>query len=160
MSGSVEKTPDHRQRVATLLALLAGEKSQEVLARHASRERVAYELTRVWFDEIYVPGGRYLGGLKGDFSRASAETFNDAFDPVEIAAMERFHRFFELRVEMLPGDFIEAERIPIDERWRSLMRDAGYLLEDLGIDVGDRGRRLASSLQGVDGLASLIRSGG
>lgn len=159
MSAPVDKTPDHRQRVATLLALLASEKSQEVLARRTSRERVAFELTRVWFDEIYVPSGRYLGGLKGDFSREAAETFNDAFDPVEMAAMERFHRFFELRMEMLPRDFIEAEGIPIDERWRSLMRDAGYLLEDLDVDVRDRARRLASSLKNEDGLAALIRSG-
>lgn len=141
MAPSIEH-PNYRRRTATLLALLASERSQVALARKAGRERIAYELARAWFDDVYLPSGRYLRGLKGDFSRDAAERFRDAFDPVELAALDRFHRFFELRLDMLPDGAIEEGRIPIDGRWRSLMRDAGYLLEDLGVDGEDLRRRL------------------
>lgn len=156
MPESLENAPDHRRRVATLLTLLASEDNQRVLARRSGRERLAFELARAWFDDVYVPSGRYLGGLKGDYSPEAAELFRDAFDPVELAAMERFHRFFELRVDMLPGPLLE-ERIPIGERWRSLMRDAGYLIEDLGVDVEALRLRLGDGVRPPSEVSELIR---
>lgn len=142
MSDSLDNGPDHRQRVATLLGLLASEEAQTLLARQTPRERLAYELARYWFDVVYTPSGRYVDGLKGDFSMEAAESFNDAFDPVELAAMERFHRFFELRIGMLAPGQLDAKRIPIDETWRTVMKDAGYLLEDLHVDPTELRRRL------------------
>lgn len=156
MHVSLEKAPDHRRRVATLLTLLASEDNQRVLARRTGRERLAFELARAWFDDVYVPSSRYLGGLKGDYAPEAAELFRDAFDPVELAAMERFHRFFELRMDMIPGGLLE-ERVPVDERWRSLMRDAGYLLEDLGGDVEALGLRLDDGVRPPAGVSDLIR---
>lgn len=158
MNKQVENTPDHRRRVAMLLAVLASEESQHLLARRSGRDRLAHELALAWFDVVYLPSNRYLGGLKGDFSLAAAERFEDAFDPVELAAMERFHRFFELRMDMLPARLLEQRRIPIDERWRSLMRDAGYLLEDLGVDVEGLRRRLQEGARTPISLIELIRT--
>ena len=155
MNRSVESAPDHRRRVGLLLALLAGEDGQQRLARESSRERLAFELTRAWFDLVYLPGASYLEGLKGDFSADAAEAFRDCFDPVEMAAMERFHRFFELRVDMLPEGCLTGRCIPIDERWRSVMRDAAYLLEDLGWDADDLRRRIREGAE--TGLTGLIR---
>lgn len=132
--------------MATLLALLSSEEAQQRLAAGVTRERVAFELSRAWFDIVYLPGGQYLGGLKGDFSAEAAETFRDSFDPVEIRALERFHRFFELRVEMVGTEAIAERRIPIDERWRGIMKDAGYLLQDLEEDVSGFSARLPSDV--------------
>lgn len=146
-------TPDHRRRMTTLLGLLASEDAQETLAKRFARPQLAYELACAWFDDVYVPSERYMDGLKGDLSSEVAETFRDAFDPVEIAAMERFHRFFELRIDMLSPALLASRRIPVDDRWRSLMKDAGYLLEDLG-GAKDLQRRLAES----EDLAEVIRT--
>ncbi len=146
-------TPDHRRRMTTLLGLLASEDAQETLAERFERPQLAYELACAWFDDVYVPSERYMDGLKGDLSSEAAETFRDAFDPVEIAAMERFHRFFELRIDMLSPALLASRRIPIDDRWQSLMKDAGYLLEDLG-GAKDLQRRLAES----EDLAEVIRT--
>lgn len=158
MNKRVEKLPDHRRRVALLLALQASEETQRILAQSTGRERLAYEIALAWFDDVYVPSNRYLGGLKGDYSPEAAEQFADAFDPVELAAMERFHRFFELRMDMLPSRLLDERRIPIDERWQSLMRDAGYLLEDLGVDVVRLRRRLNDDARSPGSVSDLIRT--
>ena len=149
--------PDPRRRITTLLGLLTSEEAQETLAKRLERPRLAYELACAWFDDAYVPSERYMDGLKGDLASEAAETFRDAFDPVEIAAMERFHRFFELRIDMMPPDLLASRRIPIDDRWRSLMKDAGYLLEDLG-GTEDFRRRLAESGDLAEDLADVIRT--
>ena len=154
MDNAPAPAPDHRRRMTTLLGLLASEEAQETLAQRLGRPRLAYELACAWFDDVYVPSERYMDGLKGDLSSDAAETFRDAFDPVEAAAMERFHRFFELRIDMLPDPSLASRRIPIDDRWRSLMKDAGYLLEDLGGGPEDFRRRIAES----GGLDDVIRT--
>ena len=146
--------PDHRQRITTLLGLLTSERAQQVLARRLGREQVAYALAQAWFDDVYVPGKRYLDSLKGDLQPEAVESFHGAFDPFERAAMERFHRFFELRIDMLPEDRLASRRIPIDDRWTSLMKDAGYLLEDLGVVPRHFVRRLeeARDIENPDDL--------
>ena len=145
MGDAPAATPDHRRRIATLLGLLTSEEAQEMLSQRLGRPRLAYELACAWFDDVYVPSERYMDGLKGDLAPEAAETFKDAFDPVELAAMERFHRFFELRIDMLPDAMIASRCIPMDDRWRGLMKDAGYLLEDIGGNAENFRRRLAES---------------
>ncbi len=150
-------SPDHRRRVATLLGLLTSEEAQETMSQRLGRSRLAYELACAWFDDVYVPSERYMDGLKGDMAPEAAETFRDAFDPVELAAMERFHRFFELRIDMLPDAMIASRCIPMDDRWRSLMKDAGYLLEDIGGNAENFRRRLAESGDVSGEIAAIIR---
>ena len=150
-------SPDHRRRVATLLGLLTSEEAQETMSQRLGRSRLAYELACAWFDDVYVPSERYMDGLKGDMAPEAAETFRDAFDPVELAAMERFHRFFELRIDMLPDAMIASRCIPMDDRWRVLMKDAGYLLEDIGGNAENFRRRLAESGDVSGEIAAIIR---
>ena len=150
-------SPDHRRRVATLLGLLTSEEAQETMSQRLGRSRLAYELACAWFDDVYVPSERYMDGLKGDMAPEAAETFRDAFDPVELAAMERFHRFFELRIDMLPDAMIASRCIPVDDRWRSLMKDAGYLLEDIGGNAENFRPRVAESGGVSEEIAAIIR---
>lgn len=157
MGDAPAATPDHRRRIATLLGLLTSEEAQETLSQRLGRPRLAYELACAWFDDVYVPSERYMDGLKGDLAPEAAETFRDAFDPVELAAMERFHRFFELRIDMLPDAMIASRCIPVDDRWRSLMKDAGYLLEDIGGNAENFRRRLAESGDASGEIAAIIR---
>lgn len=151
------KTPlqvDHRGRVTAFLALLSSDRSREVLAGFIDPQHLAFELCRVWFDVIYVPGIAYFEGLKGDYSKAAAQNFCDVFDDDELASLERFHRFFELRVDMLRNQAREAGRFPQTDLWRNLVKDAGYLLEDLEPQPAELRRRLEeyfeSAGRGVD----------
>ena len=139
------KTPlpvDHRERVTSFLALLSSDRSREFLARFIDPQHLAFELCRVWFDELYVPGIAYFHGLKGDYSEVAARAFRDAFENDELSALERFHRFFELRVDMLRNQAREAGRFPNTDLWRNLVKDAGYLLEDLDPKPAELRRRL------------------
>jgi len=56
-------------------------------------EKLSSKLARLWFDEIYVPGIRYLdGGLKGDYSEKEGGKCQDSFTEDELKAEERFHQ--------------------------------------------------------------------
>ncbi len=99
-------------------------------------DELAFELCRVWFDDIYAPGSRYIDGLKGNYSTAEAEKFWESFTKEERAALERFHRFFELRLEMLPKKARAREIFPQNDLWDSTTRDAGHVLEALAVDTG------------------------
>lgn len=136
MSSDREDGP--RERVVLLLGLLSSPECQETcVGDRRSREELAFVLCRVWVDEIFVPGLRYVDGWKGDRDEEAAERFWAPFDAEEREALERFHRFVELRLEMLPEEARREERIPAGDRWENLMRDAGNTLEALEPD-GDR----------------------
>lgn len=137
---------DHRERVATYLALLSSDGCRETLGRLIDPERLSFELCRLWFDEVYLPGISYFDGLKGDVSSQAVLHFNESFDDEELAAMERFHRFFELRVEMLRNQIRAAGRFPDTDLWRNLTKDAGYLLEDIDPNAATRKARLSEHL--------------
>lgn len=120
-----------RGRVTSFLALLSSSRAHDLLSREIPRERVAFELIRCWFDEIYSPSIRYVDGLRGDFSEAEARRFRSVFSAEELAAIERFHRFTELRLEMTPPAILENRRFPMDDRWNQIVKDASYLLDEL-----------------------------
>ena len=154
------KTPllvDYRGLVSTFLALLSSERIRDVLGRFIDPQHLAFELCRVWFDEIYVPGIAYFDGIKGDYSEVAAQAFRDAFDDDELAALERFHRFFELRVEMLRNQAREAGRFPDTDLWRNLVKDARYLLEDLEPQAAALRRRLEEHLEAAGAEQDLGR---
>jgi hypothetical protein len=109
-------------------------------------ERLAFELCRIWFDDIYIVGHRYFDGLKGDFSPEGAAEFRAQFTSIELEALDRFSQFLELRLEMLPQRVRTSERIPDNDTWRNLVKDAAYLLEDLDPRTAPRSRRLAERL--------------
>lgn len=140
-SGNHVKTPmdsepsridrSHRKRVTLVLAFLSSEECREACRQVVPPERLAYEWCRLWFDEIYLPSVRYLEGLKGDRSEEEVEAFRACFRSEELEAMERFHRFLELRVEMLSEEAHRKEAFPQSDAWDSIVRHAGYVLEDL-----------------------------
>ena len=99
-------TTDVRDRVVVFLAFLTSEKCREACRRHASSEELAAALARLWFDEIYVPGERYLHSLKGDRSEEDIERFQACFTDDERAALERFHGFFELRLDFVSNRYV------------------------------------------------------
>jgi hypothetical protein len=123
-----------RREVILFLGLLSSLDCQQALARSLSSETVTFELCRLWFDEIYSPGRSYLDGLKGDRSPDEIEQFWTGFTDDEQAALKRFHRFFELRMEMLPDEARARESFPENDLWISITRDASHLLETLGSD--------------------------
>lgn len=152
MKSNVPTAWNDRGLVVTYLALLSSDAARDALGRLIPPERLAYELCRIWFDEIFIAGHRYFDGLKGDFSQEAADRFRNAFTDEELAAIERFSRFLELRLEMLSNPTVKVGRIPDNDAWRSLVRDAGYLLDDLDPEGPVRRRRLAEWL--VDRMAT------
>lgn len=120
-----------RERVALVLAFLSSPTCQEACHRVLDPERLAYEWCRVWFDEVYVPSLRYLDGLKGDRSEEDVAAFWDAFSDEEKEVLERFHRFLELRVDMLSEEVHRRASFPQSDAWDSIVRHAEYVLEDL-----------------------------
>jgi len=77
------------------------------------RERIAFELLRVWMDRVYTPSTRYMEGYKGDHDQDLVQRFIDAFDDDEYSYIERFHRFVEIRLDRLG----ESERKKEICRW-------------------------------------------
>ena len=150
---SISAGSDYRERVATYLTLLASDSAREALTRWIDHDRLAFELCRIWFDDIYVPSRRYFDALKGDYSEEAAQRFNSYFSSEELAGLERFTRFLELRMEMLPGAARSSRRMANNDAWQSLVRHAFYMLDDLEPDAEYRRARLAESLANLDGTA-------
>ncbi len=122
---------DFRERVVVFLAFLTSEECRAACRRHALPEELAAALARLWFDEIYVPGDSYLDGLKGDHSDEDLERFHACFSDDELAALERFHGFFELRLDFVSNSALGRAFFPDNDSWRSLIKHAAYLLADL-----------------------------
>lgn len=150
MERGISQGSDHRERVATYLTLLASDAAREMLGRYIDRDRLAFELCRIWFDDIYVPSRRYFDTLKGDFSEEAVERFNAAFRDDERAGLERFSRFLELRMEMLSSAARSLRRMPNNDAWQGLVRHAVYMLDDLEPDAEYRKARLADAVAGMD----------
>lgn len=127
-------SPSPRDRVTLFLALLASDEGRTACHEVLAPDRFAFVWCRLWFNEIYVPSTRYLDGLKGDPSEESVTEFRASFTDQEMEALERFHRFLELRVDMLPGNLARDESFPQNDAWDHVVRHAGYALEELETD--------------------------
>ncbi|HMB90739.1 MAG TPA: hypothetical protein VKP65_07820 [Rhodothermales bacterium] len=142
MHGKITTHPfNARERVTVFLAFLTSEACRDACRRYVENEQLAAVLSRVWFDEIYVPGDRYLHGLKGDRSEEDVQHFWTCFTPDERATLERFHGCFELRLDLATNRAGGRAHFPDNDSWRSLLRDAAALLNDLDPDP-DRLRML------------------
>jgi hypothetical protein len=131
-------TPSLRDRVVLFLLFLTSDACRDTLAKVIPEDRVIFELCRVWFDEIYVPGPRYLDGIKGDVTSERIAEFAAHFSEDEFAALERFHAFFELRLDMLPERVVRERSFPTSDLWMNIVRDARYIVEDLEPDAERR----------------------
>jgi hypothetical protein len=135
---------DFRERVVVFLAFLTSEPCQAACRRHAMPEELAAALARLWFDEIYVPGDSYLDGLKGDRFDDDLDRFRACFTDDERDALARFHGFFELRLDFVSNSALGRAFFPDNDSWRSLVKHAAYLLDDLDPDA-DRLRTLLAA---------------
>ena len=97
-------------------------------------EELAFGLCRLWMEEVYTPSRRNTDGFRGDYSETSAEFFNQCYSEDELFKIERFHRFLELRFDMIRRLQPDGKRLPVNDAWNQLAKDAGYLLHDLEPD--------------------------
>lgn len=125
---------DVRKRVVIFLAFFTSEACREACQAALAPDRLAFELCRLWVEDLYAPGLHAMEGLKGVRDEVAIRHFQEAFSPDEEAALERFHHFLVLRLEMLPAPARRQGRFPQDDRWHNLVRDASYLLETLEAD--------------------------
>ncbi len=116
-----------RERVLVTLAVMS---QPELMAVSADLPpgRVGYELSRLWFEQVYAPGLWTVDGLRGDRDAKAEEAFEAAFDEEELGYLERFNRFIELRLEMTPAELRAAGEIDSD-RWAGVVRDARNTLD-------------------------------
>lgn len=160
--------PSARDRLTLFLALLASDECRTACHQVLPPDRFAYTWCQLWFNDVYVPSARYLDGLKGDVSKEAVAEFRSRFTDVEMEALERFHRFLELRIEMLPSDLAETQSFPQTDAWDHVVRHAGYALEELERDpsslkeqVGWIARLIAERSDGdgsaLDGLLPSLR---
>ena len=139
MSQTKEKNKQAaRERVLVFLSFFTSPESQRAFAPTVPEEHLAYELCNIWFDSVFVSGMRYLDGIKGDRSEAASNAFRAAFNDEEWKFLERFHRFLELRIDMMPGARKKERTIPNNNLWESIVRDANYLFELLEPDLKKR----------------------
>lgn len=136
-----------RDRVVFFLLFLTSESCISACSPFADAEKIAYELCRIWFDDIYTPGLSYFESLKGDFSPEAAARFEDAFDVEELVELERFHHFFELRIGMLAKKFKGAATFPQNDSWRNLLRHARQVLALLEPDSAKLQARLEARVR-------------
>jgi hypothetical protein len=118
-----------RARVLDALLLFRHADALSSIRPDLTGERIAFELCRLWFDDVYTPSRRYMEGLKGDWDADAEEAFRDAFSPEESTWLERFHRFLELRIDRLSAAQKADAVFPNNDTWRGVMRDAGNLLD-------------------------------
>lgn len=150
-----------RERVVAFLTLLTNDRCRVNLARRLGDDRVLFEFCRIWFDDIYEPGDRYMDGIKGDRDGTRIDRFEAAFSDDELASLRRFHAFLELRMEMVPQRLRAERRLPESDLWNNIVRDATYLLEEIEPDEARR-RQLAAwfeSLSAGESDLSFLSSG-
>lgn len=125
-----------RKHLIVFLLFLTSEESLERCRKLIAPGKLAFELARIWFDDIYLPGIRYLdGGLKGDYSETAVAEFTEAFTRDEFKALERFHHFFELRLEMIPAATRKTGDWPQNDTWSNIVKDASNLLNLFALDA-------------------------
>lgn len=121
---ALSRRRDPRSEVISFLRLLSDLDAVDAFAARYADKDVPAELCRIWFDEIYAPSKTYLEGMKGDASEQEAERFNAFFTTEELDALERFHRFFELRVEMHQKSGGQLGKFSDSQLWKYLFKDA------------------------------------
>lgn len=132
MEGDAGNQVEHvRGRVVQFLTFLTSEECRAACKNEHAADRLAFGLCRLWIDEIYAPGLLYVNGIKGDRSPAAAAAFESAFSPAELAALQRFHHFLELRMRMLSPAERSAGVFPDGAPRESMLRHARYLLDEL-----------------------------
>ena len=136
-----------RERVIVFLAFMTSEECRAACRKHAQPEALAATLVRLWFDEIYVPGDSTLDGLKPGVDPYDLARFNACFSSEELSILERFHGFFELRLNFLSNRLYGRAFFPENDSWHSLLQHATYVLGELAPDPDQLRKVLANLVQ-------------
>lgn len=131
MDALTPNPPRDRERIIVFLGFLSSEKCRDVCSRHAQPEMLAAILTRMWFEEIYVPSETAIDSIKPDLDPVECERFRGCFSAEELVALERFHGFFELRLNFLTNQVYGKAFFPENDSWQSLIDHAKYVLSEL-----------------------------
>ncbi len=149
MNKTKKSCKEIREQVVLFLLFITSEDCLQTYENTISQEKLAFELSRIWFDEIYIPGMIYLvDGLKGNFSEKKAGEFEKCFTEKEFKSLERFHRFFELRMDMLSKDNKKKGIIPQNDSWQHLKRHASYLAAELEPNADEKKKQLENLVRG------------
>jgi hypothetical protein len=107
---------NHQERkvIVELLQLLASEEQQLAYERDVPHVDITTELVCMWFDDQYHPKQRH---------------FESCFTATELAALEEFHQFYDVRVDKLPKSQGSVRTWLDSPVWREVMEQARRTLE-------------------------------
>ena len=88
------------------------------------------ELVCSWFDDLYLPGFDSAQYTPEANERGIAE-FNNCFRQSELEALDRFHRFFDARVDQMPDD-ASPQELMANDQWQRIRREAIKTLKAFG----------------------------
>jgi len=126
--------PSDRERVVVFLGFLTSEECRKACCEHAQPEVLAATLTKLWFEEIYIPGETAIEGIKPVPAPEDCTRFNACFSAEELTMLERFHGFFELRLNFLTNQVHGRAYFPDNDSWRGVLQHARYVLAELDPD--------------------------
>ncbi len=136
--------PTKKESTLAFLAFIADRSFYHELKDRPSDEVLSHRLAELWFEEIYTPSLRYLDSYKGDSEDKKIALFESEFSQDELQALERFHRFFELRLEML-RDPTRLKTLKWESAfWNHLSKDAILALHTF--DITTKKRELAQDV--------------
>ncbi len=124
-------TANWHDRIVVFLAFLTSPECLAACKRHARPEELAAALTRVWFDDIYIPGEAYADSLKGEHFDEKIAEFEACFTKAELESLARFHGFFELRLDFVTNSIFGRGFFPENDSWQSILKHASYVLAEL-----------------------------
>lgn len=115
-----------RHTMLDLLRLLADPEAQRAYERNVPIAQVPAELFCMWFDDQYHP---------------DSVTFQEAFDPVERAALARFHAVFSEVADRMPERIGRVAELHARREWPVVVQAAARVLAEIGEgdDAGNRG---------------------
>jgi len=112
---SAQHAMSRHNNIIEILELLASEENQLAYERDVPHVDITAELVSMWFKDQYQLG-------KG---------FDAFFSPDELAALARFHRFDDERVDRLPERKGTVRTWLADSLWRQIMQQAEATLRQI-----------------------------
>ena len=110
--------PNRKPVIIDLLKLLASEELQLAYEKNVPHVDITAELLFMWFNDQYHPGEAF---------------FASCFTADELAALERFNRFYEERVDKLPESQGTVRTWLTNPVWREIMREAQKTIECISV---------------------------
>jgi hypothetical protein len=134
LENSQKSTEEIRNRVIFFLLFLTSEKCIEACSKFITPEKLIFKLSKIWCNDIFVPGRVFIDAVKNDYSEKSSRIFQDCFDIEEYDVLERFHIFFDLRLNMLSEKSKNNAEFPVTDMWENILKDARYVLDEITPD--------------------------